>query len=552
MKTSALPADLESIVLSLCEGLATPVSLSVAILVRYREYDQIAVKRVDPQQYLDAERYNADNAAVSFLCKLESLPTSFDKKKVALDGFFSAERACYVTNERLSPWVHTPQSLWEPGVVSDVISEARKMIAATLGRPPSLIRGRFGPGATFGDRGKLTTVADKMSSRPTLTSSSCWYLLDWVGTAWASACAGNDRELSFVRGNRFTTVPKDCTKDRGIAVEPSINLFYQLGLGRAIRTRLKRRGINLNVGQDIHRQVAREASIRGHLATIDLSSASDTVCKNLVKLLLPPAWYELLDELRSPFTLVEGKWVKLEKFSSMGNGYTFELETLVFLALCHAAITVDGGISKPSENLFTFGDDIIVPSDSAESVIAVLRYFGMSTNERKTFVNGPFRESCGGDFFDGVAVRPHYQKEEPREPQHFIAMANGIRRMAYGQNVASRFDALRRTWFRVLDAIPSNVRRLRGPESLGDLLIHDLEDKWEYRHRHSIRYFRVWRPARFLRVGWEHFHPEVVLACALYGTGDGAIGKPGARSAPLGLTPRDAVTGYKLGWVPCS
>lgn len=553
MNRKGLPGDLESVVLTLCEDIATPLSLSVAILIRYREWDQIAVKRIDPANYVDAERFAADYAVVSLLCKLEDLPTTFDKKKVALDGFFDAERACYWTNERLSPWVHTPSSLWEPGVAADVLSTARKMIASVLGRPPSLLEGRFGPGSTFGDKGLLTTVADKMSSRPTLTSSAIPFLFQWTGTAWATACANGGRELSFVPGNRFTTVPKDCTKFRGIAIEPSINLFYQLALGLVVRRQLKRSGLDLIVGQDIHKRVAREASIRGHLATIDLSSASDTICYNLVKLLLPRDWFDLFDMLRSPKTLVQGKWIKLEKFSSMGNGYTFELETLIFNSLARAAVLHSGGNPINGVNVFTFGDDIIVPTEHARGVIAVLRYFGMSLNTKKTFVTGPFRESCGGDYFDGVNVRPHFLKESPHEPQHFIALANGIRRMAFNDHTPdSRFDHLRRTWFRILDALPSHIRRLRGPQDLGDLVIHDSEEKWQTRQRSCIRYIRTYRPARYRVVGWEHFRPDVVLACAVYGTGDGAVGPTGRRSKPLGITPRDSVLGYKVGWVPYS
>lgn len=163
------PSDLEGIALRLFEGLATPVSLATAMLLKYGEYDQIAIRRIDPAHYLNAEDFAADNAAVSFLRKLEELPTTYDRKKVAVDSFFSCEKSCYVANERLSPLIYTPLQLCDDTVVADLVSVARKMIASTLGRPPTLVEGRFGPGATFGDRGKLTTVADKMSSRPTLT-----------------------------------------------------------------------------------------------------------------------------------------------------------------------------------------------------------------------------------------------------------------------------------------------------------------------------------------------------------------------------------------------
>lgn len=544
MPKYAIPRDVVDIVLAFCEGLASPVSLSVAILVRYGEWDQLASMQVDPLQYNCSERYFADVSAVSFLRKCKDLPTTIDRKAKALENFYAGERDCFRTNLRLSHYLDSQLNAGASDVVERVIVSARKKIASILGPFPDLAEGRFGPGATYGDRGQLTTVPDKMSSRPTLTSAALPFLFPWSGTAWASACASAENRPEFVKGNRFTTVPKDCTKDRGIAVEPSINLFYQLGMGQLIRRRLRRAGLDLRIGQDIHKQVACEASIRGHLATIDLSNASDTVCSNLVRLLLPHRWYECLSALRSPCTYVEGRWVRLEKFSSMGNGYTFELETLIFLCLSIAAIQVDdGGDPIVGHDVFAFGDDIIVPDESCKNVIAVLQYFGMTTNERKTFISGPFRESCGGDYFRGVNVRPYFLKEFPSEPQHFIAMANGIRRLAHSEHCPPYRDYLiRRAWFRIMDAIPSDIRRLRGPQDLGDLVIHDAKDRWSLRVRNCIRYIQVYRPARFRVIGWAHFKPDVVLATALYGVGDGL----------RGITPRNAVIGFKKGWVPFS
>jgi hypothetical protein len=544
MSNVSLSRDVTDMVLALCNDLATPVSLSVSKLIEYGEWDQLALKRVDPNHYLDADSYWRDATAVSVLRKYEALPTTFDRKAKAIEGFFACEAQCYVANERLSPFLYGAHASEEEGVMSFILT-ARKYIRSILGKPPTHVEGRFGPGATYGDKGKLTTVPDKMSSRPTLTSSAMGFLFPWAETKWASACAESGRAPLFVPGNRFTSVPKDATKFRGIAIEPSLNLFYQLGLGRAIRRRLKRSGIDLTDGQDIHRRVACEASKEGHMSTLDLSNASDTVCRNLVKLLLPSEWYALLDDLRSPTTLVDGKRVRLEKFSSMGNGYTFELETLVFLAISCAAMESCSIPVYIGTNVFVYGDDIIVPTECSDVVISALRFFGMTPNEEKSFTTGPFRESCGGDYFNGEDVRPYFLKDEPHEPQHYIAMANGLRRLGnpdvFG---SSRFILIRRAWFRILDAIPSSIRRLRGPQALGDLCIHDDEERWSQtvRWRSCIRYVRVYRPARFMRVGWEHFRPSVVLATALYGTGDGI----------LGITPRDAVLGYKQGWVPFS
>lgn len=546
--SQVFPRDVEDVVLTLCKDIATPRALTVSLLVKAREWDQLVSLRTDPTWYTDPISFKGDAAITGLLKKVVNLPTTVDRVAVAKDNFWKGERQCASTNIRLLPYLDGGYNHPADEGVYQFIEKARKIAARILGPCPDLIDGKFGPGATFGDRGQYTTVPDKMSSRPTLTTGAIWFLPQWAGTQWATACCAGSTDPIFIRGNRFTTVPKDCTKDRGIAVEPSINLFFQLGYGALLKSRLKRAGLDMKKAQDIHRQVACEASIRGHFATLDLSNASDTIAYSLVELLLPPRWFECLTALRSPYTQIDGHWVKLEKFSSMGNGFTFELETILFLTLCEAALESLGLPCEPGIDLFVYGDDIIVPTDSAAAVKAVLQYFGMAINETKSFVDGPFRESCGGDFFRGVSVRPYHLEELPYEPQHYIAMANGLRRMGSRHDYPDDLHHFaRRAWFCVLDALPSHIRRLRGPEALGDLVIYDHQSRWITRTKHCIRYVQCYRPARYRKVAYQLFRSEVVLACATYGTeGGGRKGNAGS------LVPRDSVLGYKVGWVPYS
>jgi hypothetical protein len=552
MPYSPLQQSVERTALAMCEGLASPVSLGVYLRIKHGEWDDLASMRVDPKHYLDASAYARDTQCVSFLRKYQELPTTVDREAVALENFWLSERQCFRSNERLHPYVEGFSHPDTSEALRNFVLRVRKNVAVLLGPCPDVLDGRFGPGATFGDRGRLTTVPDKMTERPTLTPSTIPFLFQWSGTAWATACVEGNRDPEFVRGNRFTTVPKDCTKHRGIAIEPSINLFYQLAYGRVMKKRLAAAGLNLLEAQSIHKRVACEASIKGHFATIDLSNASDTVCTNLVRLVLPSMWFEALNSLRSPTTLVKGKTVHLEKFSSMGNGFTFELETTIFAAIVMACMEVHGIDPLPGGNLFVFGDDILCLTETFPTVIAALKFLGFTPNQKKTFSEGPFRESCGGDYFNGVDVRPYFLEEEPREPQQYISMANGIRRVGLQDPLdSSRSSALRKAWWTVLDCLPSHIRRLRGPKELGDLVVHDDQSRFQYRWRHSIRYVQVYRPARFRRVGWENWRPHVVLASALYGVGDTLIGPPGKRVS-VGVTPRDSVTGYKVGWVPFS
>jgi hypothetical protein len=271
------------VVLRLCEDVASPVSVKVAILLRYEEWDQLVSQKLDPLHYLEPEQFWRDSLVVGLLRKLEDLPTSFDRKAAAEENFLLSERQCRRSNDRLFPYL-SPDLFWDrtDKHVLRVLTRARKIIADMLGPCPDVIDGRFGPGATYGDRGRFTTIPDKMSSSPTLTSSAWAYQVPWSATQWAKACASEGRETTYVPGNRFTTVPKDAEKHRGIAIEPSLNLFYQLGYGRVIRSRIKSAGIDLSSSHMLHRQVACEASKDGSYATIELSIAGDSGCTNRV------------------------------------------------------------------------------------------------------------------------------------------------------------------------------------------------------------------------------------------------------------------------------
>ncbi len=525
--------------LELYEGLATPKSLAASILLKHGEWDQLAQLSADPSMYVDASSYWRDASAVAFLKKYEPLPTSFDRKAVAEGNFVLCERACFRTNRRLYPFIEDLKDPLCQGGVYSFFRNARQIVADILGPCPDIVDGRFGPGATFGDRGRMTTVPDKISNVPQFTPDAWPFLVPWSGTMWASACVDVGKVPQSVRGNRFTTVPKDATKHRGIAIEPSINVFYQLAYGKVIRSRLRRWGIDLNDGQAIHQQLACGASRRGDLATLDLRNASDTVCRNLVKLLLPSSWFSVLDSLRSKFTYFKSEIhpTLLEKFSSMGNGFTFELETLIFLSLSAACC----GSDKIGKSLFVFGDDIIVETDNAKDVIAALEFCGLETNISKSFTEGYFRESCGGDFFNGMKVRPFYLKDDPDQPFSRMALANGLRRSV--DSDLGRWLCLRSSWHEALSGIPRELSRLRGPSALGDICVHDDDvSRWLTRTKNGIRYIRCVKASPNLSVRWDRFASSVTLASAVYGQ---------AWNSGYVL-PRDPVLSYRIGEVPFS
>lgn len=543
---SAFPQQLEKVVLTLCEDVGSPVATKVAELVRARDFGSLVRMSVNPASYACPLSYLEDASVVELLRKYSGFDIpDIDKAGVALRNFYAAEESCKKANDRLTRFVNAQGPFEDPSDLRllECFEWMRSWIRDVLGGLPRELQPSFGPGATYGDVGRYITVPDKMSSRPSTTLEARALLPLWETTAWCrylvrSFPSHSDPEV--VRGNRFTTVPKDATKDRGIAIEPSINVFYQLGLGRAIRRRLLfKTGIDLDYGQEFHRRLAKEASRTGSHATIDLSNASDTVSRVLVELLLPRGWFDLLCTLRSPRTLVKGRWVHLQKFSSMGNGFTFELETLIFSAIVAYSCHVHGLEMNRGRNATVFGDDIILPTEASGTCLSLLRFCGFTPNPAKTYVSGPFRESCGGDYFQGKAVRPYYVKKVPDEPAKWIALANGIRRLGHQDPYSEfRWSTPWRAWLRALDALPSDIRRNRGPEDLGDLVVHDASEFWSVRphpERPGIKQIRTWAPVKTV-VRWHHWKPEIVLAAALYG----------GRSE--GVSPRGSVSGYRHRW----
>lgn len=225
--------------------------------------------------------------------------------------------------------------------------------------------------------------------------------------------------FDVVQGSRATTVDKDSRKRRFIAVEPTVNMYLQQGLMAMFYNRFDRAGLELSSLPPEHTRRAFWSSITCREATIDWSSASDSVSQALARWILPPAWAWAVDITRSPRTLLEGSWIDLEMFATMGNAVTFPLETLVFWAYGQAVdLTLKDTNAQTNwllndpiqvKRISVFGDDCIVPSSLAPMYIKVLGELGFTVNEEKSFFDSvKFRESCGGDYRNGFDVRPYF------------------------------------------------------------------------------------------------------------------------------------------------
>jgi len=263
-----------------CDEIGTPRALTVKLLARAGEWAQLSQLRCETSNYFDSESYFYDAVVTDLLRKCD-LPSGVDKEAAARATFYLCEEANYRTNERLTrflPEFRSPADDKEEAV-SRFISEWRKEVKSIVRNLPDHLTPRFSSGATYADVGKLITTPDKMSSKPTIYSHSRDVILPfWEETSWYRAReARGDVNPSHVRGNVFFTVPKDGKTFRGCCKEASLNISFQLDVGRVLKARLKAVGVDLRRGQQLHRDLAKAGSADGSLATIDMSMRA-TLC----------------------------------------------------------------------------------------------------------------------------------------------------------------------------------------------------------------------------------------------------------------------------------
>lgn len=219
---------------------------------------------------------------------------------------------------------------------------------------------------------------------------------------------------------RVTLVPKTMKTPRVIALEPACMQYMQQGIMESLVGALTQDDLCSEFlgfdeeAQARNRDCARRGSIDGSLATIDLSEASDRVSNQLVRALFVnvPNVSLGVDATRSrKADLGGGRVIRLAKFASMGSALCFPVESMVFLTLALLGIQRSLNLPLTRRRIRTlvgqvrvFGDDIVVPKDHVQSVVDTLEDFGLRVNSSKSYWNGKFRESCGGDYYDGHDV----------------------------------------------------------------------------------------------------------------------------------------------------
>lgn len=348
---------------------------------------------------------------------------NFDPERKAREKFLASEQKCKRVNQRFTLFMNlrSPEE--------KALRSASDYIGYTLGEidyQEILGNCNFGDGASIGVAGNATNNARKLLSKSWSVTPGAY---DYAKAALKmdihafEALVGSQgqnavhfsvdpdlfnrkfgEKARLIDNNNITFVPKTVKTLRTIAVEPLMNGYLQKGIDIFMRKRLKRIGINLE-DQSINQKLAKCGSMKDQTdpyVTIDLSSASDSISRELCRYMLPPDWFDLLNRVRCHSYKLDGVVRPFHKFVTMGNGFCFPLETLIFASLCKVAYTE----FRLPEDFIVYGDDIIVRQSVAARVLKLLSVCGFTVNRDKTFLTGPFRESCGADWFEGEDVRP--------------------------------------------------------------------------------------------------------------------------------------------------
>jgi len=355
----------------------------------------------------------------------EEVPTQIIRD--SLRTFMDTEHSCTVVNRHGRFFSPVGDHTWSGSLLPEAFRLARSWISATLMDVwPRWEELHYTGGASrfssrryslpmlkwsgFSERGKV------LSATPHALDFLSEVIPDY-GPSWHA------ERIEPVMDSRFDFVAKTAKAVRFMAMEPEVNMLLQKCVGDAIRAGLLRQGLNLN-DQSPNQQISLIASMFRNQATIDLSSASDCLSLRLLGDLLPERWWSMVCALRTPQTTVGNRTHKLQKVATMGNGFIFELQTLVYASLAYACtVLFDGRVA----DLFVYGDDIVVSDHVAIPLMELLEVLGFQPNFEKSFHGDvPFRESCGKHWYKGSDVTPFYIKGDLDRLDQVFRAFNGL------------------------------------------------------------------------------------------------------------------------------
>jgi hypothetical protein len=177
--------------------------------------------------------------------------------------------------------------------------------------------------------------------------------------------------------------------------------------------------IDLNC-QERNQIAARIGSVCNLIATVDWSQASDTNSVELSRAILPKAHFEFLNAIRAKWMQIGNRKIKSNIMFTMGFSATFLIESVIFTAIGRAAVALSWNfapeadrkffrnINRALASVFSYGDDLIMPSFAMGALEMIARHLGLKINVDKSYSDSPYRESCGKEYFNGIDITTEY------------------------------------------------------------------------------------------------------------------------------------------------
>lgn len=297
-----------------------------------------------------------------------------------------------------------------------------------------------------------------------------YYLKDFPD--WKNPLLRSVRAEEFpFRVAQLALVPKSITANRTICCENVTLQYFQKGIASQLQSfchtsyisPAKALGLRDEHGylrdisalnshvnfqnQDINREWARLGSKDNSYATIDLSNASDSVSLRLAKRMFKGTKLlrYIITTRSDEFMLPDGTCHVFQKLYPSGAALCFPIELIIFLAVCELAVR-RSTVPRTQDEYRAFGDDIIIRPRFVGQLIDILAECGFTTNTSKSFIFGPFRESCGGEYYRGWDVSPLRISRKFRSIDEFSCLESFDNRRKLANELAKREYQTARTF----------------------------------------------------------------------------------------------------------
>lgn len=260
------------------EAAGTPVAQSAYMRLAADDVVGLLERPIRAHDYQEPKHFATDYQVSELLRKSLNIPGvgKQEREAAALSKFLAAEVHNAATNQRLAT-ERLPD--WYGVFSGHVLTILGLLDGCALDTIAEL--SKFGPGANVGVRTEGLVPSIKYDTKPVVTADLQPLLPAVMGERVADYWGVNlPLKTRVVNGNSHFTVPKSWNIERCAAKEPLWNSFLQLGIGRYITRRLTHFGVDLH-DQRLNQALAEKAFTWG-LSTIDLSSASDLMCREVV------------------------------------------------------------------------------------------------------------------------------------------------------------------------------------------------------------------------------------------------------------------------------